>query len=122
MAGAQRYKDIFVFPISLRFVLFSCCVRLCLVVGFVCVGFLFRCILDLIGDLNGVLGRRWAEWCNLVCAPPRLRQGPVLGVFPKITLRGRSCRFCGLSVSFFLADARFFGTSVVSGLTGRILG
>ena len=42
-----------------------------------------------------------AEWCNLVCSPPRLRQGPVLGVFSKIALRGKSSRFCGIFVPLF---------------------
>ena len=63
---------------------------------FVCVGFLFAfgCfLLDLIGDLSDVLCRRLAD--------PRLRQGPVRGVFPKITLRGSRVDFVNCSSDLF---------------------
>ena len=74
----------------------------------------FGCALpDLIGGINDV---PWvvfcflAEWCNLVCSPPRLRQGPVLGVFSKTTLRGKSSRFCGILFSLF----HFYGPRVTN--------
>ena len=65
-------------------------VFLCVVFSLCCLVFLcWVSRVNLIGDLHDVWSSDLVcpfvlDWCFLVCSPPCLRLGPVLGVFPKV--------------------------------------